>query len=167
MRFQVVIIDEWKDNSLVMDMGQLQDYDPNSFGMPVEIWRATFNNSLRYSDFCGNPTFFDNIGVADAWAQHNSTLAKFRVRVVGGNQTSPPTPIPDLFWGVREALIRVGTCGRHCKSCTSPLSCQECYAPYVAVSGTCTCDPSLGLGFPTKTGCSHPCSQNEFYDSSA
>ena len=53
MRFQIVIIDEWKDDSLVIEMGGTKDYDPNSVGMPVEIWRATFNNSLRYADFCG------------------------------------------------------------------------------------------------------------------
>ena len=100
MRFQVVIIDQWKDTSLVIDMGQTRDYDPNSITNPIEIWRATFNNSLRYSDFCGDPTFFDNIDVVNAWAKHNSTLAKLRVRVLAGNQSST-TPISNVSWGVR------------------------------------------------------------------
>ena len=52
LRLQVVIIDEWLDNSLVLEVGS-PDYNPDAIVNPQEIWRATFNNSMRYSDFCG------------------------------------------------------------------------------------------------------------------
>ena len=98
------------------------------------------------------------MAVVDAWTQHNSTMAKFRVRLLESGMTfAADSPIFKAFWGVREALIRVGTCGRHCEYCSSPSTCTKCYEPYVAVNNTCVCDSSYGLGFPTKTGCSFPC----------
>ena len=130
LRLQVVIIDEWLDNSLVLEVGS-PDYNPDAIANPQEIWRATFNNSMRWADFCGKVQIFDSMEVIDAWAQHNSSMAKLRLRVLESGDTSTATdPIRQLSWGVREALIRVGTCGRHCEECTGPSNCLKCYAPY-------------------------------------
>lgn len=47
--------------------------------------------------------------------------------------------------------------------CSGPLSCSQCYRPYVAVNGQCVCNASLGVGFPTETGCSFNCAAGEYY----
>ena len=69
----------------------------------------------------------------------------------------PNSTLLNTFFAVGEMLIRVGTCGRNCQSCSSPSMCNQCYPPYVAVNGSCTCDSTSGLGFPTVTGCSYNC----------
>jgi hypothetical protein len=134
------------------------------------VWAATFDSSIRNFDLCGYAGIGDNLATADIWVAHNHSSEKVMIRlnesdiVTTGTNTSN---LQQLYFGVREFFIRVGTCGRNCKYCSSPTQCTECYGPYVAVAGQCKCDASLGVGFPTETGCAFNCVDGEYYSSTA
>jgi hypothetical protein len=170
IRFQAIIIDKWAGNTLVIELNQNLNYLSSSILSPKVIWNGTYNASQRFSDFCGDPTYFDNIDVVDAWAAHNSSLAKIQIRMNESDMGYIQANNPDIFlayWGISDALIRVGTCGRNCQFCSSPSKCTYCHPPYYAVNGVCVCDVAYGLGFPTKTGCAPNCVQGEYYNSTA
>jgi hypothetical protein len=168
IRFQALIIDKWLGYTLLLELNQVKNYEPDSLTLPQQLWAGKFNSSLRFWDFAGNTTIYDNMAVADGWGYHNSSLVKFQIRYNESEQSyAAGDPIFQSFLAVKEIFVRVGSCGRNCLNCTGPTNCLYCYPPYVAVNGVCSCNASLGLGFPTRTGCSFNCVAGEYYNATA
>lgn len=168
IKFQALLVDQWQDNTLLLELDTEENYDPNSIEDPRIIWSGTFDSSIRNYDLCGSTQFPDNIEVVHAWAAHRMSQLKIRIRLNESDLASIPTSnLNSLYFGIRELYVRVGTCGRNCKSCSGPYNCLACYPPYVAVNGSCLCESSLGVGFPTFTGCSLNCVAGEYFDPTA
>ena len=158
IRFQAILIDNWQNNSLVLELNQNGHYNPNDLLNPQQIWTGTFDSSLRFKDLCGNGSIPDNLVVVDAWVAHSSSLAKFQIRLQSSDLTFPAgSSILSASFAAKEVLVRVGTCGRNCEFCSSPTLCTQCISPYYLVNGACVCDSQYNLGFPTTTGCSPNC----------
>jgi hypothetical protein len=81
VRFQAIMIDMWNGNTLVVELNQNLNYLSSSVSSPQVIWNGTYDSTQRFSDFCGDATYMDNIDVVDAWAPHNSSLAKIQIRM--------------------------------------------------------------------------------------
>lgn len=81
IRFHAVLIDQWIDNTLVVELNSYKNYFSDGVSLPNLAWSGTFNTDQRFSDFCGNTHIFDNVAVVDAWIAHNSSLAKIRIRM--------------------------------------------------------------------------------------
>ena len=130
------------------------------------IWEEEFDHQIRHTSFCGNTTTTDNMAVVDAYAHHEGSMAKFRIRMKDSEvSTDPSDALNWAYFGVRELFIRVGSCPRHCLECSSPKFCKKCEAPYTATTnGSCMCDSTLG--FDDGYGCLANCDPDEFYSSS-
>ena len=158
IRFQVFLIDFWQDNTLLLEINNQENYNPDYIMSPTTIWSGSFNSSQRFADFCGSNIYPDNLAVVDAWTSHASSMAKLQIRLNSSNMSfGANSSIMSAFYALGEVLIRVGTCGRNCQSCSSPYQCTQCYPPYIAVNGSCVCDSANGVGFATQTGCSFNC----------
>lgn len=70
---------------------------------PYTMWSATFNNSQRYYDLCGNTTAGDSLIVANQWAAHNKSSAKIRIRLAESDTpiNSTNNNLNMLYFGIR------------------------------------------------------------------
>jgi hypothetical protein len=80
VRFQVVLIDKWNANTLLLELSSKESYTANVTSAQI-IWQESFYSGLRFADFCGNSSIPDNLEVVDAWVPHNLSSAVLRIRL--------------------------------------------------------------------------------------
>ena len=165
VRFQAVLIDKWVGNTLLLEASSAQSY-LGGLSAPQIIWQESFDSQQRFTDFCGNSSIPDNLAVVDAWIPHNLSSAVLRIRLNESDTTfNASSTLNQAFFAVRELLIRVGTCGKGCKTCAGPSQCIECILPYTLSSGSCVCNSNYG--FATLSGCHANCLSGYYYNATA
>jgi hypothetical protein len=82
IRFQAVLIDDWRSNTLLVEASTMDSYNltPTQNSTTI-VWSGSFNASQRNTDFCGNPNITDNLAVIDSWFSHNLSSLNFIVRL--------------------------------------------------------------------------------------
>lgn len=166
IRFQAVIIDRWFGNTLLLEMNTYESYNQTVMESPQIIWNGTYVSGQRFLDFCGNSSYPDNLAVVDKYIPHNASSIKLRIRLLESDYPFNATSnLNELYYGIREIYVRVGTCGKNCRYCSGPSLCTECVLPYTLSNGSCICNSTFG--FATSTGCQANCLVGYYYNTTA
>jgi hypothetical protein len=140
IRFNFVAIDSWVNDSLILAIDNINNYDEANIYSYRQLKNFTYNNTQHYADYCG-ASLPDSLGRMDAAISHTSAMVKMRIHTNYLNQTNNNT---NMYWGFKDLLIIVGQCHRTCLTCTSstPDSCLTCQPGYILSGSSCICDPT-------------------------
>lgn len=80
VKFQFVAVDSWQGDSLILEISSVDTYTLSTFNNPMATFSKTFNSSQRFVDFCGSSVYSDNLGLMDAYFNHNNSMLALRIR---------------------------------------------------------------------------------------
>jgi hypothetical protein len=102
IKFQFLAIDNWKGDSLLLEINSNNSYNKYSIEYPQTINSYTFNSSQRIVDLCGSATYPDSLAVIDNYFSHSASSLKFRIKVNPlSTNISANSSVNQLYFGVR------------------------------------------------------------------